>query len=83
MDSLIFPSVNEQIIEQTWFFSLRIFAQSDGAAEYTNCISAEGEDSPKECSRYVTKQSDVEAPVMLEIWGIRSTHLLQSFPGPL
>ena len=39
-------------------------AQLAGAAEYTNCISAKGEDSHNECPRYETKQSDDEAPVM-------------------
>ena len=32
---------------------------------------------------YDTKQSDGEAPVMLEPWGMRSTPSLQSLPGPL
>ena len=35
------------------------------------------------CPGYDTKQSDGEAPVMLELWGIRSTPLLPSLPGPL
>ena len=42
-----------------------------GAVEYTNCISAEGK---------IPKQSYGEAPVMLELWGMRST---SSFQGPL
>ena len=29
-----------------------------GAAEYTDCISAEGYDSPNECLGYDTKQSN-------------------------
>ena len=33
--------------------------------------------------RYDTKQSDGEAPVMLELWGMRSTPLLPSLLGPL
>ena len=33
--------------------------QSSGAAEYTNCISAEGYDSSNKCCGYDTKQSDV------------------------
>ena len=37
--------------------------QSVWPAEYTYCIS------PDECPGYDTKQSDVEAPVMLKIWG--------------
>ena len=50
-------------------------AQSAGAVEYTNCISAEGWDSPNKCPRYDTKQSDGEASVM--------PLLLPSVPGPL
>ena len=30
-----------------------------------------------------TKQSDGEAPVIMELWGIRRNALLPSFPGPL
>ena len=37
----------------------------------------------KECPGYITKQSDGEAPVMLELWGKRSTPLLPSLPDPL
>ena len=32
---------------------------------------------------YDTKQSDGEIPEMLELKGMRSTHLLSSLPGPL
>ena len=46
-------------------------AQSAGAVEYTNCIFAEEYNSPNECPRYDTKQSDGEVPVMLELWGMR------------
>ena len=56
--------------------------QSTGAAEYTDCISAEGKDSPNECPGYDTKPSDGEAPVMLELWWIQSTPLLPSLPDP-
>ena len=58
-------------------------AQSAGTEEYTDCISAERQDSPNECPGYNTKQSDGEVPVMLELWGIRTTPLLPSLPGPL
>ena len=37
---------------------------------------------PNECSVYVTKQSDGEAPVMLELWRMWRTPLLPSLPGP-
>ena len=36
-----------------------------------------------ECPIYDTKQSDGEVPVMLEFWGMWSTPLLPSLPGPL
>ena len=38
---------------------------------------------PNECPVYDTKQSDDEVPVMLELWGMRSTPPLPLFPGPL
>ena len=49
----------------------------DEAVEYTNCTS------PNECPGYDTNQSDGEAPLMLELWGIQSTHSLPSLPCPL
>ena len=36
-----------------------------------------------ECPGYDTKQSDGEASVKLELWGMQSTPLLASLPGPL
>ena len=69
---LFFPGLSELI------------AQSAGAVEYTDCISAEGvKPSPNECPGYGTKQSDGEVPVMLELWGNRSTLSLASLQGPL
>ena len=38
---------------------------------------------PNECPRYDTKQSDGEAQVMLELWGMQSTPSLPSLPGLL
>ena len=38
---------------------------------------------PNECPGYDTKQSDGEVPVMLKLWGMRSTPSLPSLPGPL
>ena len=35
---------------------------------------------PNECPGYDTKQSDSEAPIMLELWGMKSTPLLPSLP---
>ena len=32
---------------------------------------------------YDTKQSDSEVPEMLEIWGMRSTPSLPSYPAPI
>ena len=45
-----------------------------GAIEYTDCISTPTK-SPE--------PTDVESPVMLELWGMRSTPSLLSLPGPL
>ena len=45
-----------------------IIAQSAGAVEYTDCISADP--LPNECPGYDTKQSDGEVPLMLGSWGI-------------
>ena len=36
-----------------------------------------------ECLRNDTKESDSEPPVMVEVWGMRSTPSLPSLPGPL
>ena len=56
-------------------------ASSDGAVEYTNCISAEWYDSPYKYPVCDTKQSDGEASVILEFGAMRSTPLLPSLPG--
>ena len=45
-----------------------------GAAEYTDYITAEGYNSSNKCP----KQSDGEAPVMLERWAMQSIPLLLS-----
>ena len=59
-------------------------AQSAGAVEYTDCFSEEGmKPHSKEWPGYDTKQFDGEVPVMLELWGMWTTPLLPSLPGPL
>ena len=65
---------------------MSLTAQSARTIEYTDCISAERKapsTNNTECPGYNTKKSDGEAPVMLELWGIRSTLSLPSFPGLL
>ena len=58
-------------------------ARSTGAVEYTDCFSAEEvRPPPYECPAYDNKRSDGEAPVMLELWGIRSTPSLPLLPDP-
>ena len=54
-----------------------------GAAEYSDCIIAEGQHSPNTCPKYDTKQFDREASVMLDIWAMQSTRSLSSLPGQL
>ena len=63
--------------------SLNKIAMSTGDVEYTDSISADGYDSPNESHGYDTKQSDGEAVVMMELWGIRSIPSLLSLPVPL
>ena len=62
------------------------FAQSSGAVEYTDCISAVENDPyphPKVCLGYDIKQSDGEVSVMLGLYGIQSTPLFPSLPDQL
>ena len=59
-----------------------MFAQSAGAVEYTDCTSAEGIDPYNESPEFDTK-SDGEVPVVLELWGMRSTPSLPLLPGQL
>ena len=47
-------------------------ALSAWAVEYTNCNKSPG---------YHPNQSDGEAPVMMELWRMRSTYSLLSLPG--
>ena len=64
--------------------SISRVAQSARAVEYTDCISADGGKTlPNECPGYDTKQSDGEVPVMLELWGMRSTPSLPLLQSPL
>ena len=56
-------------------YPIRLITQSAVAVVYTLPTD--------ECSGHDTKQSDGEVPVMLELWGIRSTPSLLSLPGPL
>ena len=52
-------------------------AQLAGAIEYTDCIFS------NKCPWYDTKQSDGEASVMLELWGMQSTPSLPLLSGSL
>ena len=60
-----------------------IITQLAGAVEYTNCTSVERQDPLNVCPGYDTKKSDGKVPVMLDLWGMRSTSSLPSLPGPL
>ena len=44
-------------------------AQLAGVVEYTDCISVEAKTSLMSVLDYDTKQSDGEAPGILELWG--------------
>ena len=66
------------------FISSPILAQSAGAAEHTDCFSAEDQDSHfNECPVYDTKQSDHEVAMILELWWMQITPLLPLLPGSL
>ena len=56
-------------------------ALSSGAAEFTDCVSVEGQDSSIDCPENDSKKSNGEVPVILELWEMRSTPLLPSLPG--
>ena len=56
---------------------LRWIALSAETVEITDCPS------PIVCSDYDIKQTDGEAPVVVELWEMRSTPSLWLFPGPL
>ena len=62
-------------------------AQSDRAVEYTDRISAEGYNPPttttNKCPEYGIKISYGEAPIMLELCGMRGTPSLPLLPGQL
>ena len=59
-------------------------AQLAEAVEYTDCFSAEELDPPpNNCPWYDTKQSDAMVPVLLELWGMRTTPSLPLLPGLL
>ena len=59
-------------------------AQLSGAVEFTNCFTSEAKTPhPNECPGYGTKQTDGEFPVMLELWGMWSTHSFPLLPGSL
>ena len=47
-----------------------------------DCISADGKTS-NECTRYDIKQSDGEAPIMLELWEMWITPSLTLISDPL
>ena len=78
-DNQIIISNNQIVINDNQM----IIAQSAGAVEYIDCFSAERHDSLNEFPEYSIKQSDGEASVMPELWGMRNSPSLLSLPGPL
>ena len=63
--------------------SKKSLAQVAEAVKYTNCISAEGQDLPNQCSVFNIINFDCEVPEMMELWGMQSTSSLQLLPDPL
>ena len=58
-------------------------AGGGGAVEYADCFSGEDQHFSNQCPAHDTKQSDGEVPVIRELWGMQSTPLLPSLPGPI
>ena len=74
----------QQIVQKCNIFIQQELAQSAGVAECTDCISAERQEPPLPMSVLdMIKQSDGEAVVILELWGMWSTPLLLLLPGSL
>ena len=65
------------------FFSTALLPSWLGVQNTLTAPLQRGKIPPNECPVYDTKQSDGEVPVMLELWGMQSTPLLPSLPGPL
>ena len=65
--------------------SFRLLSRlGSGAVKHNDYISADEEDPfPSDCPVYDTKQSDGDATVMLEFWGMQSAPSSPSLPGPL
>ena len=61
---------------------LSLVVQSAADVEYTDWVSAEGQDSLNECPGYDTQQSDGKVPVILELYEMWSIPSLPSLPGP-
>ena len=68
----------------TWDDRQQTCTTAESAVEYTDCNLCRGvRPLYQRVSWYDTKQSDGEASVMLELWGMWGIPSLQSFPGPL
>ena len=61
---------------------LWVLVQLSGAEEYTDCFSEKGVNPTNEGPGYDTKHSDDGAPVMQELWEMRSTSLFPLLPCP-
>ena len=57
--------------------------QTGGTAISTASLQRGTTPPPNKYPGYDNKQSDSEAPLMLELWGMRSTPSLPSLPDPL
>ena len=80
----------QQLQEWQWFScSSNIVLQCQPCSVSWGCrihwlhLCREVRPHPNKCPGYDTKQSNAEVPVMLELWGMRSTSSLPSLPDPL
>ena len=68
-----------------YFTFFPLITRSLAGAQNTRTAALQRRKTPtttNRCPGYDTKQPDGEVPVMLELWGMRSTLSLPSLPGP-
>ena len=76
-------SIHLGLFHSLLYFFKAIYCPVGWGCRIHRLLHCRGVRPSNECPTYDTKQSDGEVPAMLELWGIRSTPLLLSLPGPL
>ena len=76
----VIPKTQNMVYNTSLFNTLHYKVRIEGKVE----LSREGKSPPpsNKCPRYEIKQSNGEAPVMLELWGMQSNPSLPPLPCP-